>query len=183
MKSPAVHNYAKALVELMKERDLLDLTRATAETLCDYLKDRELALLLRHPKFPSEGKKTLLQKMVPPETPQEFSNFLSLLVDRGRLDLLAEIMEAVVELSLMEQGFERVTLVSAQPLTEEEQSSLRNKLEALWQIKIRPEFRVNPNLLGGVVIQRGDKLYDGSLNGQLSKIKEILMDQETSGIC
>ena len=91
-------------------------------------------------------------------------------------------MVAVVQLSLMDQFFERVTLVSAQPLTEEEQSSLRNKMEALWQIKIRPEFRVNPNLLGGVVIQRGDQLYDGSLSGQLSKIKEILMDRETIGI-
>ncbi len=182
MVTPAVHNYAKALVELMKERDQLDLTRATAETLGSYFKDRELILLLRHPKFPAEGKKVLLQKIVPPGTPQEFLNFLNLIVDRGRQDLLTKIMETVLQLVIMEQGYETVTLISAQPLTEAEQKSLLNKLEAIWQIKIYPEFRVNPNVLGGVIIQRGDKIYDGSLGEQLSRIKEILMDQITTGI-
>lgn len=181
MTSAAVHNYAKALVELMKERGLLDLTRETAETLRDYFKARDLTLFLMHPKVSPEEKKALLQKIAPPGMPQEFLNFINLIVDRGRSGLLAKIMEAVVQLTIAEQGYERVTLVSAQPLTEEEQRSLRNKLEALWQVKIYPEFRVNPNLLGGIIIQRGDKLYDGSLDGQLSKIKEMLMDLETIG--
>ncbi|MGE5607336.1 MAG: ATP synthase F1 subunit delta [Bacteroidota bacterium] len=175
MNSPAIHNYAKALVELMKERGLLDLTRETAETLSDYFKDQELMLLMGHPKIPPEAKKALLQQIAPPEMPQEFLNFLNLIVDRGRSQLLVKIMEAVVQLAIVEQGYEKVTLVSSQPLTEQEQESLRNKLEALWQVKIYPEYRVNPNLLGGIIIQRGDKLYDGSLNGQLSKIKEMLM--------
>ena len=177
MTSPAVRNYAKALVELMKERCLLELSRATAEILSDYFRDRELALFLRHPMVPANEKKSIFEKIVPPGTPQEFLNFLKLIVDRGRQDLLAEIMEAVVRLTLTEQGIELVTLVSAQPLTEEEESSLWNKLEAIWQVKIHPQFRVNPNILGGIVIQRGDKIYDGSLNGQLARIKEILTDQ------
>lgn len=181
MTSTAVHNYAKALVELMKERGLLDQTRKTAETLRDYFKERELTLLLMHPKVPPEEKKVLLQKIAPPAMPQEFLNFLNLIVDRGRSGLLTKIMEAVVQLTITEQGYEKVTLVSAQPLTEEEQRLLRNKLEALWQVKIYLEYRVNPNLLGGIIIQRGDKLYDGSLAGQLFKIKQMLMDSETIG--
>lgn len=179
MTAGVVHNYAKALAELMQERRLSDLVAATAETLCDRLKDRELTLLLRHPKVPAELKKELLQKMVPPETPQEFINFLSLIVDRGRQDLLVKIMAAVVELIIIEQGYEKATLVSARPLTEAQEKMFLNKLETLWRIKIHPEFRVNPNLIAGLIIQRGDKLYDCSVNGQLSKIKAFLMEQET----
>jgi F-type H+-transporting ATPase subunit delta len=88
-------------------------------------------------------------------------------------------MAAVVELIIIEQGYEKATLVSARPLTEAQEKMFLNKLETLWRIKIHPEFRVNPNLIAGLIIQRGDKLYDCSVNGQLSKIKAFLMEQET----
>lgn len=180
MISPAVNNYARALVELMKDRDLLDITCQTAETLISYIKTPELTQLLRHPKVPGDEKKALFQKLIPPETPQEFSNLLNLLVDRGREDLLIKILETIVQLSILEQGYEIVTLVSAQPMTEKEQKSLFDELEALWQVKIFLKYRLNPNLLGGVIIQRGDQLYDGSLKGQLHKIKETLINKDGS---
>lgn len=184
MSSLVVHNYARALVELMKEQDLLEATCHIVENLISYIKAPELNHLLRHPKVPPDEKKAFLQKLVPPETPQEFKNFLNLLVERGREDLLAEILEAFIKLSILEQGYEIVKFISAQPMTEEEKRMSLNELEALWQIKIYPEYRVNPNLLGGIIIQRGDKLYDGSLNGQLSKIKEILINKDGSdAIC
>lgn len=181
MTSPVVRNYAKALVELMKERDLLDITGGAAETLSSYFKDRELNLLLRHPLVPSETKKDLFLKMVPPETPQEFLNFLHLIVDRGREDLLLEVLKTVAQLCILEQGYEIVTIISAEALTVDEQRTIISKLESLWEIQLYPEYRVNPNLLGGVMVQRGDKLYDGSLSGQLNRIKKVLINEETLG--
>ncbi len=180
MTSPVVRNYAKALVELMKERELLDITRETAETMLRYFKNRELTLFLRHPQVPPEAKKGLFAKMLPSGTPQEFLNFLHLIVDRARQDRLTEILETTVRLTILEQGYEIVTIISAQPLTEEEQRTISSELEALWEIQIYPEYRVNPNLLGGIIIRHGDKLYDGSLNGQLNRIKEVLITEELS---
>ena len=180
MSSPVVRNYAGALVELMREQNQLEATDQIVENLISYLKVPELTHFLRHPKVPAAEKKVLLQKLVPLETPQEFKNFLNLLVDRGREDLLTEILETFKGLSILEQGYEIVTFISAQPMTEAEKRMSLTELEALWQIKIYPEYRVNPNLLGGIIIRRGDKLYDGSLNGQLSKIKEILINKDGS---
>lgn len=177
MTSPVAPNYARALVELMKEQKLLDITRETAENLISYLKNSEITLFLNHPKVPNVEKKALFDKLLPPGTPQEFINLMNLIVDRGRQHFLIKILEKIVQLSILEQGYEIVTFVSPQPLTIAEQRSYLKELEALWQIKIFPEYRVNPNILGGIVIQRGDKLYDGSLNGQLSKIKKILINQ------
>ncbi len=180
MTSPLVHNYAKALVELIKEQDLLDLTHPIVETLNSYIKEPEISRFLKHPKVPTAEKKVLLQKLIPDETPKDLINFLNLLVDRGREGLLTEILGTFVRLSILEQGYEIVTFILAQPMTEEEKRLSLQELEATWQIKIYPEYRINPNLLGGIIIQRGDKLYDGSLNGQLSRIKETLINKDGS---
>lgn len=174
MTTPVAHNYARALVELMKEQGLLDITRETADTLSSYFKNSEIISFLKHPKVSKDEKKVLLQKLISTETPQEFLNFLNLIVDRARQNLLPEIMERIVRLTIVEQGYEIVTLVVAQPMPEEEKKTIINKLEDSWQVKIYPLFRINPNLLGGIVIQRGDKLYDGSLIGRLEKIREVL---------
>ena len=178
MTFPAIPSYAQALVELMERQNLLDITSATAQTLTGFFKDRELTLFIKHTLVPPQEKKALLQKMVPPGTPREFINFLNLVVDRGWGRVLPEILETVVRLTILKQGYEIVTLISAQPLTEEEKRMIQDELEAVWQVEIYPEFRVNPNLLGGIVIQRGDKLYDGSLQGQLDKIKKVLINQD-----
>ncbi len=173
MTSPVVHNYARALVELMKDQAQLDITREIAETLIDYFKKQELIFFLRHPKVPTGEKKEFFRRLVPPETPQEIFNFINLLIDRGRLNFFIEILNKIVQLTILEQGYEIVTFISAQPMTEGERKSILGELETVWQIQIYPEFRVNPNILGGIIIQRGDMLYDGSLNGQLGKIRDL----------
>lgn len=178
MTSAVVRNYARALVELMKEANRLDFTGKLAEILIGYLKDRELSLFLRHPKVSPQEKKTLFLKLLPSDTPQEIRNFINLVFDRGRYNLLLQIFETILRLCILEQGYEMVTVISAKPLTDEERGQIIKELESLWEISIYPEFRVNPNILGGIIIRRGDKLYDGSLMGRLNKIKEIFDSQE-----
>lgn len=182
MTSRVAYNYARALVDLMKERDSLDITREVAEILIQNLDDSEIISFLSHPKAPVGDKKAILKKLAPPEIPQEFLNCLDLIVERGRQGVLVKVLENIVEMVLMEQGFEIVTLISAQPISEAEQRFISEKLEAVWGKKIHLKYRENPNLLGGIIIQRGDKLYDGSLVGRLSEIKESLSDPEINFI-
>ncbi len=178
MTSRVAYNYARALVDLMKERDSLEITREVAEVLIHELDDSEIVSFLNHPKTPLEEKKAILKKLAPPETPQEFMNCLDLIVERGRGGVLIGILKNIVEMVLLEQGYEIVTLISAQPISEAEGRFISEKLENLWCKKIHLKYRVNPNLLGGIIIQRGDKLYDGSLVGQLSEIRESLSEPE-----
>lgn len=179
MNSAVVRNYARALVELMKEANRLDFTGKLAEILIVYLKDRELTLFLRHPKVPPQEKKALFLKLLPSDTPQEIRNFINLVFDRGRHNLLLQMFETILRLCILEQGYEMVTIISAEPLTGEEREQIIKELVSLWEIRIYPEFRVNPNILGGIIIRRGDKLYDGSLVGRLNEIKDIFISQET----
>ena len=181
MTSLVVHNYARALVELMKEESRLDFTLKLAELLIEHLKNRELTLFLRHPKIPSQDKKAFFQKLLPSETPQEINNFFNLIFDRRWHHLLPQILGTVLRFCILEQGYEVVTIISAKPLIDDEQDPIIRELESIWQIKIHPEFRINPVILGGIIIQRGDQLYDGSLLGRINEMKDSfnLMTNET----
>src|SRR5690554_942681 len=113
MNSAVVRNYARALVELMKEANRLDFTGKLAEILIVYLKDRELTLFLRHPKVPPQEKKALFLKLLPSDTPQEIRNFINLVFVRGRHNLLLQMFETILRLCILEQGYEMVTIISA----------------------------------------------------------------------
>lgn len=170
-------HYAKALIELGCEKDIVTSIRNTAETLLPNLKIPEIVLFLNHPSVNKNDKKELVQHFLPEDTAREFINFLHLVIDRNLEKKLVSLIENVIDLAIQAEGFEIVTLISARLLSEEEQNILVYDLESRWSTKLFLKYRNNPNLLGGLIIQRGDKLYDGSLSGQLKKLQEILISE------
>jgi ATP synthase F1 delta subunit len=67
-----------------------------------------------------------------------------------------------------------VKVSSAVPLTREEQTALRDKLEARFTQDFNVNFEVEPSLLGGVVVRVGDQVLDGSMKGKLEALKQTL---------
>ncbi len=178
MHSQTALNYGRALVDLAKEKNILDQVLDNAKLLIEELLIPELQEFLRHPKIPDSGKKDILHKITAGNHPPEiFLNFLNLIIDRHREALLSAILEEVVEQVLKAKGFEIVELISAKSLSKPEQSKIQQQLEKVWQIKISLKYRENPNLIGGIVIRRGDELIDGSLAGQLYSLRRILIEE------
>jgi F-type H+-transporting ATPase subunit delta len=181
MHSRTAYNYSLALVELAKEKGILPQIRAVAEDLLSALSLDELRTFLSHPRVPAAGKREVLLRLVSDKAPVEMRNFLNLLIDRAKEQLLVPIFESVIELTLQAEGFRIVELISALPLSETEQQEIRLNLEKSWQTKISIQYRVNPNLLGGIIIRSGDELIDGSLAGQFNALKELLIEKSTIG--
>jgi F-type H+-transporting ATPase subunit delta len=103
------------------------------------------------------------------------SNFLLVLVDRRRIGTLDEIA-AAFEVALDERmGFVRADVVSASPLTETQKGELQEALSRVAGKKVRCEFAVDPNLIGGVVARIGSKVYDGSVRTQLEVLHQRLV--------
>lgn len=176
MRSPAVFSFSQALVDLAQEKGLLGEIQNASQQLSLYLKLPELVQFLNHPKVPAQGKKEMLMRLTPPDSPKEFRNFLNLIIDRHREELLPAMIEEVVNLTLKVQGYQVVDLVSAQVLSEEEQAVILRDLEKSWGAKVFIRYRENPALIGGVIIRRDDQLYDGSLAGQLKALKQWLLE-------
>ena len=98
-------------------------------------------------------------------------NFLLVLSDHRRISAIAEMIDAFDLLLDERLGFMRAQVASAYELSEEQQQRLAAELAKLAGSQVRMRFTVDPDLIGGVTAKLGSRVYDGSVRGQLAKLK------------
>ena len=102
-------------------------------------------------------------------------NFLYLVIDRRRTNILADIANAF-ELALDERmGIVRAEVKSASVLSEAQQSELQQQLSRVSGKQVRCDFSIDPELIGGVTARIGSTVYDGSVRTQLHTMRERLV--------
>ena len=101
-------------------------------------------------------------------------NFLLVLTDHRRAGALSEVIEAFDLLLDERMGLLRAEVVSAYELTPRERDLLTTELAKLANSQVRMRFAVDPELIGGATARLGSKVYDGSVRGQLAKMRERL---------
>jgi F-type H+-transporting ATPase subunit delta len=101
-------------------------------------------------------------------------NFLLVLSDRGRWAALHEVIDALDAALDEHLGFERVEVHSAYELTPRQQEELSGELARIAGRRIRLCLAVDPELIGGVTAHVGSTVYDGSVRGQLAKMRQSL---------
>jgi F-type H+-transporting ATPase subunit delta len=101
-------------------------------------------------------------------------DFVGLLAERGRIDHFTEIIASYRNFVDEDLGQARATVRTAVPLTDGEKQELGRRLEGALGKRILLEERVDPTLLGGFVAQVGSYIVDGSLDGQLARMRERL---------
>jgi F-type H+-transporting ATPase subunit delta len=99
-----------------------------------------------------------------------FSNFLTLLAERGRLPLLGEILAQYEQLRRQAESRVLVQVRSAQPMDEAAQQHLIERLQARFGQAVDMELEIDPDLIGGAVIRAGDQVIDGSVRGRLQRL-------------
>lgn len=102
-------------------------------------------------------------------------NFLFVLIDRRRADLLHEIAPAFDAAVDERLGLVRAEVTSAAPLSDAQVSELEAALSQVAGRKVRCEFQVDPSLIGGVVARIGSTVYDGSVRSQLDAMRQTLV--------
>ena len=101
-------------------------------------------------------------------------NLLTVLAQNNRLDALPAIRDLFEELKAEHENEVEARIDSAFPLTAEQLRALVQKLEARTKRKVRASVQVRPELIGGVRVQVGDDLWDGSVRGQLETMASAL---------
>jgi F-type H+-transporting ATPase subunit delta len=180
MASPIVHNFSKALVDLAVEKGNVAAIHDAADSLLPRISLPEVRTFLNHPSVKNGDKKEFFTRIIPEDAPQELINLIHLIVDRRYTALLPEILNEIADLTIRAQGYEIITVITAVPFSETEAEQIRVDLEAKWATRIFLKIRVNPNLIGGMIIQRDDRMYDGSLLGKINGLRRILTEQSVS---
>ncbi|MFO1022059.1 MAG: ATP synthase F1 subunit delta [Planctomycetales bacterium] len=132
--------------------------------------------------IPKEEKIAIIERVIAPRGSKTFTNFLWVLAEHGRKDLLQEILaEALLEHE-KRSGKERVKITSAQPLSEAQLEEIRQGLAK--QLPFDPILipKVDPKLIGGIVIRIGDTVYDSSLRSRLKGLRERLRERSLNEI-
>jgi F-type H+-transporting ATPase subunit delta len=135
----------------------------------------ELQLILASPAVPRARKQAVIRHIAGSlQLHPIVVNFLLVLSNHGRWEALHEVikqLEAVIDDHL---GFERVEVRSAYELSDSQREELTRELTRLAGRKIRMRQSVDPELIGGVTAQVGSVVYDGSVRGQLAKMRQTL---------
>jgi len=169
--------YARALFLLARERGLEEPAGQELETARAVIfAHRELVDFLHRPWIKGETKKATIAAVAEGARWSPLvKDFLGLLAMRGRLDLLPEIVSVYQQFVDEMRGRVRAEVRCAVPLTASEREALSAGLSRLVGKQALVEERVDPALLSGFVAQIDSLVLDGSLNGQLARLRERLV--------
>ncbi len=169
--------YARAFADVVQEAHLP--LEQVQQQLADFMATWHGAADLREvfldPSFPSEDKIAILDRMNEKMgLAHPVRNFLAVVLQHERMHAMEEILKEFHEEMNRRLGITAVSITSARPLNETERKSLVAEIGALAEGRIEPSFHEDASLLGGVVVQVGSKVYDGSVRGRFARLEEQL---------
>jgi F-type H+-transporting ATPase subunit delta len=127
------------------------------------------------PSIPAVQKRAVLDAIVEREgISKQVRNFVAVLMDHHRIAFLTAIVKQFALELDQRMGFAEVKITSALDLDESERLVLENQVQALVGKKVRAHYSRDASLLGGAVVRIGSTIYDGSVEGQLERIREAL---------
>ena len=168
--------YARAFFEIAGEEKKLEQYYNELHQFSSMMaENKDLGGFLANPIFEQEVKKNVLEKIIGKMTLSPMTvNFLKLLVDKNRIDVLPDI-DTCYRL-MMDEALQktRVTVKTAFPLSADMQKYIMSNLKKLTGREAEVTVEEDKSLLGGIVIGVGDTLYDGSIKNQLNNMRNLL---------
>lgn len=172
--------YAKSLLDLAIERGSLEQVLGDMQSLQIATKNRDLLNLVKSPIVSADKKKAVFNAIFGGKFADITSGFINLALNKGREDLLPEIAAEFIEQYNAFKGITSVTIKTATPLDAAALSDIKSKLLAstITAQDLEVTTVVDPSLIGGFVIEVGDKLIDNSVAYQLKKLTKEFQGTE-----
>ncbi len=133
----------------------------------------ELRLLLENPEVDSRVKQDVLARIAQGSDPAVV-NFVKLLAEKGRAAELGEVTDEFDALVAAEERILDVELTTAHELSDEEFGRILGRIEQASGRKVQAERKIDPDLIGGIVLQAGSMRLDASVRGRLERLRHEL---------
>jgi len=166
--------YARALYGAAKEEGIVEETREGLSDFVAAVRDvPELRAVLRNPQIDPRAKSSALEAITG-GAHDIVRNFLRLLAEKGRIGEIEEIERELERLVAREQGRITVELTTAKQLTDDEARGIVDQIAKASGRKVEATRNVDPDLIGGVVLQAGSFRIDASVRGRLERLRQEL---------
>ena len=169
--------YARALADVVFDQHLdPGKTLQEAQSLALLVaSSQQLRDVWEAPSIPAEQKRALLDAIVSREgLSRSVRNFMAVLMDHRRIKFLEPIVKEFGQELNRRLGFTEAEIISARELGAAERSALEAQVGKLTGRKVRARYAQDSSILGGAIVKVGSTIYDGSVKGQLERIREAI---------
>jgi F-type H+-transporting ATPase subunit delta len=163
--------YAKAIFALARDQAKLPSFHAALEVAAAMSQQPAIEGAMNDPRA---DKAQLGAAFAAPNGEAGFNDFIALLIQRGRLPLLAEISQQFAVLRADYEKSLKVRIESAKPIDADQQQALSAALSKRLGRKIELDITLNPELIAGAIVHAGDTVMDGSMAAQLKRLQAQL---------
>ena len=171
----AARRYAEAAFEVAQRDGTVDAWRRELEDAATVVAVPSIGHTLANPSVALETRAASVEKTLGRIASRPVLNLIQLMLRRGRIEDLPHVAAEFRRLDNAQKGITIATATSAVPLNAAELKALTSRLEALTGGSIELDVSVDPSLLGGLVVQVGDRLIDGSVRGRLERLRNQLV--------
>jgi F-type H+-transporting ATPase subunit delta len=179
MKSQLLLNkYTLGLANALKTESEYETIRGELLDFARLCRDhRELKEILESPILAARKKSEIVGSILAAESFQpKTARFILLLMEHNRLELLDEILDCLPVLWNEKRGVRTFEVSSVVPLTGAQEARLKGELERLEKTQVRLIYKIDPDIIGGLALKKGNLVYDISLKGHLLDLKEKLSE-------
>lgn len=168
--------YGEALYEVAVEDGAVESLLEEVEAVLEVINaNEEYVGLLTHPKLPVEEKITLVENAFKGKVSDNLVGFLITIVEKGRFAEIQDILSCFVDKVREHQKIGVACVTSAITLTEAQRDDVEKRLLATTSyVKFIMNYSVDPSLIGGMVIQIGDRVVDSSIKTKLNEMEKDL---------
>jgi len=172
--------YAKALFAVGQEEGKSETYREALNILGDFLEKYPEAMdALTNLLYPMELKEKVMAQLISElQADKYMANFLNLVVQKKRADILPEIAAEFQGLVDADQNVSRGTVIAASEISGELQAKVQTTLENITGKKVILTSEIDPSIIGGIVAKVGDLVMDGSIKTQLAGLNESIKGSE-----
>jgi len=171
--------YAQAIFQLAVQQDQVDQWAGDLDFISQVLQDEEFISFLEHAKVPLAAKNRSIEAVFPDTNPL-VKNLVALLISRGSAKLIRDVHLGYSRLVDEYRGRQRVEVTSAVTLDAAEVERISRFVSDLIQKEVVVSTEVDETILGGVIIQVGDQLLDGSVRSRLEGLRRQVRSDVTA---
>ena len=176
MASARPRRYAEALFEIANERGVLDAWAQDLHAALDGLSDEQIGHQFANPELQPAQVQGALEQLLGSTGAPEIRNLVTLLIHRRQLGQLPEVVARYEDLVNQERHVEKAIVSTAVPLSATELELIQGRLaEVRHASAVTIEQRVDPSMVGGIVVRIGDTLLDGSVDARLATLRQALL--------
>lgn len=170
-----IREYAEALFSLACEEESEKTVMASLEAVAAvFAETPEYLQLLSSPAIPLGERLSAAEAGLGTMLPERVLSFIMLLCEKGRITQLNACVREYRHLLEIKEATVTAQVTSAIELTEQEKKTLRESLARRYRCHITLETQVDPTILGGMIVEIGGRVMDGSLKNRLREVKEVM---------